>query len=373
MTRRSARVSSIPAWIARLLLALCALGALSWPAGAVSLQELVRLQGQGKSELRGFGLVIGLPGTGDSGEDLIVARPLAQLLEGEGNAPASLDELAASRSVALVMVTCEVPESGAKRDDELDVHVSALNNPKSLAGGRLFLAPLRGPLPGQPVFAMASGALVIEGGNTRSARIRGGAKIVREIDMPSVSADGSVTLLLNPEVAGWPTAQLIASTVNQHRLSYDDRAREIARALDERSVKVLIPEADRVNPAGFLADIMSIKFDPSLIDLPARIVVNEREGAIVVTGDVEISPTLITHGQLIITTLVPAVEPTPLNPEIQRDRWAVVETSARQRDVARLQDLLSAFRQLDVSVDDQIAILNMLRRSGKLHAEMIID
>ncbi len=358
-----------------LIPAIAALAALLLPneAHAVSLQELVRLKGQGKSELRGFGLVMGLPGTGDSGQDLVVARPLAQLLQNEGNPIADLDELAKSKSVALVMVTCEIPETGARADDQVDCYVSAIHNPKSLEGGKLFLAPLRGPLPGQGVFAMASGPLIIEGGNTRAGRIRGGAKLVRDVPMPTIAEDGSVTLIVDHSVANWTTSQLIASTINQHRLAYDDRAPDIAFAVDERTVHVVIPTEERPNPANFLADILSIRFDPSLISLPARIVVNEREGAIVATGDVEISPVLITHGQLVITTATPPPIPTPQNPLIEQSRWTVVETAARPSEGARLQDLLSAFRQLDVSVDDQIAILNLLRRSGKLHAEMIVD
>lgn len=352
--------------------AVALLCAMSAPCGAASLKELVRLRGQGKSELRGFGLVLGLPGTGDSAEQLVVARPLGQLLENEGNAIASFEELAESRSVALVMVTATIPETGARADDELDVFVSAVNNPQSLEGGRLFLAPLRGPLPGQGVYAIASGPVVLEGGNASSGRVRGGAKMVRDVLMPTVAEDGSITLIIDHSVASWSTAQLLANTINQHRLGFDD-APEIARAVDDRTVRVMIPAPERPDPANFIGDILSIRFDPSLLDLPARIIVNEREGAIVVTGDVAISPTLITHGDLVITTVAPPIEPTPDNPQIVRDRWTLVQTEARARDTARLQDLLAAFKQLDVSVDDQIAILNMLRRSGKLHAELIVD
>ncbi len=342
-------------------------------AHGTSLQELVRLRGQGKSELRGLGLVVGLPGTGDSGKDLVIARPLAKLLENEGLPVGSLDELGSSRSVAVVAISCEIPSMGARSDDRFDVFVSALHNPKSLQGGRLLLAALRGPLPGQPVFAMASGALVIEGANVRAGRVRGGGVIVRDIPMPTVSEDGSVTLLIEPAFAGWTTSQLIANTINQHRLSYDETARDIAYALDERSVRVEIPEVELGNPAGFLSDILGIRFDSSLVSLPARIIVNEREQAIVVSGDVEIRPTLIAHGSLVVTSVTPAVDPATLPPQIERRSWTALDRGARAREKARLQDLLAAFKQLDVSVDDQIAILNMLRRNGDLHAELIID
>lgn len=342
-------------------------------AKAVSLQELVRLKGQGKSELRGLGLVVGLPGTGDSAKDLVVARPLAKLLENEGNPTLRFEELASSRSIALVMVRCEVPESGAQADDQIDVFVSAVNNPKSLAGGQLLLAPLRGPLPGQPVFAIASGQVVIEGLNNNSGRVRDGAKFIRDIEMPTIAEDGTITLILGHAVANWTTSQLIANTVNQHRLSYDERATEIARALDHRTVRVVIPAAELPNPAGFIADILSIRFDSSLLDLPARVICNEREGAIVVTGDVEISPTLITHGDLVITLTSPQAQPAAQGPTTDKVKWAAVSTTGRPRERAKLQDLLTAFKQLDVPVADQIAILNMLHKSGKLHADLVVD
>lgn len=359
--------------------ALLALGAiflllaLATPAHGTSLQELVRLKGHGKSELRGFGLVVGLPGTGDSAKELVVARPLAKLLENEGNPVGKFEELAQGKSIALVMVSCEVPETGARADDELDIFVSAVNNPKSIEGGRLFLAPLRGPLPGQGVFAMASGPVITEGANRSVGRVRGGAKIVRDIETPTIAQDWTITLIIKNPVASWTTSQLVASTINQHRLSFDETAQEIAHAADDRTVRVMIPEVERSNPANFISDILGIRFDPSLIDLPARIVVNEREKAIVVTGDVDISPALITHGDLVITTINPPPQASPGNPLVERAKWAEIGTTGRPRERAKLADLLAAFKQLDVTVEDQIAILNMLNKTGKLHAQLIVD
>lgn len=365
-----------PTGAARATAALCSivlalLCILCPPAHAASVKEIARLEGQGKSVLRGFGLVIGLPGTGDSAEDLVVARPLAKLLENEGNPIANFEELAASRSVALVMVTCELPSTGARADDQLDVFVSTVNNASSLVGGRLFLAPLRGPLPGQGVFAIAEGAVVIEGANPSVGRVRAGASMVRSVDMRTVQPDGTINLVLDPAYAGWSTAQLLSSIINQHRLGLEETGEEIARAITERVIRVRIPDVERPDPANFIADIMSIRFDASLIDLPARIVVNEREGAIVATGDVEIGPTLITYRDLVINTAPPT--PAGAAQVAQPSRWAAVQTNARPNETARLQDLLTAFRQIDVSVDDQIAILNMLRRSGNLHAEIVVD
>ncbi|MFG0256686.1 MAG: flagellar basal body P-ring protein FlgI [Phycisphaerales bacterium JB043] len=333
---------------------------------AISVQEITRLRGQGESVLQGMGLVIGLPGTGDSGEDLLVARPMAELLANSGNAVGSFEELAASRSAAIVMVTARIPESGGKVDDKYDVTVSAINNPDSLEGGELFITPLRGPLPGQPVYAFAQGSLVLEDANVARGRVRGGAQLVRDINMPTIAEDGSVTLLLRPSFGGWTTSQLIADTINQHRLGFDTQAEEIAYAIDERTVRVQIPTEELPDPANFLADILSIQFDGSLLELPARVVVNEREGVIVATGNARITAVVISHGDMVVTTVSESGGDA-------EDEANPVLTRAGSSGGTRVEDLLAAFRQLDVSVQDQIAIFSQLHRSGRLLAEFVIE
>lgn len=334
-------------------------------AHAVSIQEITRLKGQGESILQGMGLVVGLPGTGDTGEDLVVARPLAKLLESQGNPIGDFEELASASSIAIVTVTCTIPASGAKADDRFDVTVSALNNPESLVGGELFLTPLRGPLPGQPVFAMAQGPLVMEGDNPTRARVRGGARVVTDVNMPAIASDGSITLIVRPAFAGWTTAQLLADTINQHRLGFDESAPDIAYALDDRSVRVQIPAEELPDPANFIADIISVNFDGSLIDLPARVVVNEREGVIIATGDARISPVVISHADMVVTTVNESADGAP--PAARAAMQA-----GRGDESARVEDLLAAFRTLDVPVADQIAILAQLHRSGRLHAEFSV-
>jgi flagellar P-ring protein precursor FlgI len=331
-------------------------------ASAVSVQELTRLRGQGQSILQGFGLVIGLPGTGDSGEDLVVARPLAKMLESQGAAIESFDELANAQSVAVVVVTCTIPESGAKADDRFDVTVSAINNPESLAGGELFLAPLRGPLPGQPVFAVAQGSVTIVGGNPTRGTVRGGARIVRDINMNVVGADGTITLIVRPVFAGWTITQLLADTINQHRVGFEPTAPEIAFALDSRSVRVRIPDEELADPANFISDIISVEFDASLMDLPARVVINERDGVIVATGDARVSPMVVSQGDLVVTTVS---EPESAEKE--------APTLATGEQDAKVEDLLAAFRELDVAIRDQIRIIMELHRTGRLHAEVVID
>ncbi len=339
----------------------------------MSVRDLARLEGQGESDLWGLGFVTGLGGTGDPATTLPVARQLAQLLAKGGSPIPNIEELSKGKNVAMVMVTCKTPKEGARAGDRVDVIVTSWHNAKSLAGGQLFLTPMQGPLPGQGVYASAMGPLSFEGGSLTGGRVRGGATITHDILMPVIGRDGSITLVVEPAYAGWSTTQLIASAINSERQGLDEMAIELARALDERTVRVLIPEAELPDPANFIGNIMGIRLDPSLLSLGAKVIVNERSGAIIVTGDVQISPVVITHKDLVITTINPPRQATADSPQVERRRWASVTTEVGEQDQARVQDLLEAFKQLDVPVSDQIAILGKLHKIGRLHGEYIVE
>lgn len=371
MTTRRAVLESM-----RALRALIAAAAALFSAGAaqgLSIQEMARLEGQGETTLWGLGFVVGLAGTGDPSDNLPLARQLARLLERGGNPIPKLEELAKGKNLAMVMVTATVPREGARRGDKLDVSVQTWHRAGSLEGGRLFITPLQGPLPGQGVYAFAEGPLVFDGASRTAGRVRDGARVSRDIRMAGVGQDGALTLVIEPAYAGWSTAQLLASVINSERQGLDEEAKVIAFALDERTVRVEIPEEDRTDQAYFVSSILEIRLDPSLLSLPARVIVNEARGTIVVTGDVQISPAVISHKDLVITTLTPPVEPTPATPRLDRSRWAAVDTLKSERETARLQDLLEALKRLDVPVPEQVAILRKLHKIGRLHCEFIVE
>lgn len=359
-------------------LALCALiAALAAPrpaeAQSITIKDLARLKGEGESVLRGVGLVMGLPGTGDSGKELVSARPLAQVLQNAGVPVPDLRELQKSKSVALVMVTCTIPATGALTDDRLDVHVATLNSAKSIKGGRLFLAPLSGPIPGQAVFAIAEGAVDIEDPTVATTgRVRLGARMVR--DVPTGAISRTFDLILEPTFSGWSAASQVAIAINDgYFASPIHRGPAVATQIDDRVVRVVIPDPELDNPGPFVADVMSTPVNPELLHLPAMVVVNSRTGAIIVTKDVRIGPVAITHKDLTITTTVPPPEPTPADPMIERSRWTGVETDARPAEQARLTDLLRALDRLDIPSQDQIEILQTLHKSGRLHARLVVD
>ena len=350
------------------------------PDPAISIGSMVRIDGTGASPLHGFGLVIGLPGTGDSGDELALARPLAELYRAHGTPLASLDELASAQSAALVYVTCETPEVGAVADDRLDVRVTPAFSATSLRGGTLILSPLRGPLPGDPVIAMARGLLEFEDpAMPTQGVVRGGAQLITDVLPPDVGAE--FDLIIEPRYRGWETARLIASQINgAESQTFDPETLDpvepsdpIASPSGPSAVRIRIPEHERARSTGFVARILRLGFSPSLLKMPATVRVNKRTGAIVASDDVHISPVAIAHKNLTVTTTTPALPPTPADPLIERSSWETLGTTREPAQEARVADLLAAFKQLDVPIEDQIELLQQIYRAGKLHADLIVE
>lgn len=356
--------------LARLLLLVCLITSLTSLAQGSTVKALTHIKGEGEFLLRGMGLVVGLPGTGDSGKELAVARPLAAALANSGNAPENLKELAASKAVALVEVTCVIPPGGAKFDDTFDVHVSAMFSGSSIKGGELMFVPLVGPFmsSGKP-YAVAAGQIELEDASVTSVgRVRGGARMIREIAGPTIG--DSFDLVVAHQVAGYSAATEIAAAINA---AAQPQGPGVASVLDPRTIRVVIPEWERKDRAAFIAAVQSAQVNDALLGLPAQVIVNSRSGAIIMTADVEISPVAIQHKDLNITTTTPTPVPTAQNPQVRTERIAGIETQSRPSEKAKLADLLNAFKQLDIPVSERINILRMLHKTGKLHAELIVD
>ncbi len=346
-------------------------------SGAMALRDMVVFKGQGESTIWGFGLVLGLNGTGDS-DAAMLARQFAKLLEEGGSPIPDLNELADMQNVAMVMVTCAVPREGARKGDRLDVTVETYLNASSLEGGRLFIAPLVSPRRGangeRYVYAYAEGGVVIENPESPTAgRVHLGADITHDITMQTISRSGQVTLIVDSVKAGWTTTRLIADMINDEFLTIDDSRVEIARAINEREVVIDVPEADLADPSGFLATVEEITFDQSLLSLPARVVVNQDTGTISLSGNVEISPAIVMHDDLVITTVTPPREPTLDRPDVSQGSMTLIGTNGAGSGNSRGQDLINALKQLKVPARDQIAIFKQLHRLGHLHAEFIVE
>lgn len=355
----------------RTLLILAALFMAAFPqtASAITVRELTRVRGQGQVRLQGVGLVMGLRGTGDDIKDGIVARPMAALLKDGGNEPASINDFGKGKSAAVVLVTCTIPESGAMADDVLDVQVSVMLSATSLVGGTLVSTALSGVLPGQPVVALAAGSLEAEDpGVTTVMRITKGALVTRDVMGPELL--DKFELLIAAPYVGWATSNQLAIAINAKA---DPINNAVAKAINERTVQVTIPPAERSNRAGFLADVFNADVNLSLIELPAQIIANQRTGAIIVTGDVSIKSVALTHKNLTITKVTPPPVGTALTPVVARETWTGVGTNETPNDTAKINDLLDAFKQFNIPVRDQINLLEMMYKAGHLNCKLILE
>ncbi len=362
-------------------------------AHGAKIGDVTRLKGRRTNQLVGHGLVVGLKGSGDGAKYAPAIRPLVQVLEQFANPVMYQDDLKNTKNVAIVMVEATLPENGVREGDRVTVTVSAIGACKSLVGGRLLITPL---LQGADksdttVYAMASGALVTSAEHPTTAVIKEGATLEvsvlhnylargRELEhhSPLLKPDATyITLILNDVHAEWSMANTIAQIINQEatfpagerdRRGAEQVRKELAFALDPKNVVVQVPEEEARNPASFIAWIEGL--DLLMPVTEARILVSRKDGTIVVTGDVEIAPVVITHNGLVISTWVP--EPpkaTAAAPRLEEQTWIPVDP--QRRGGTKLSELVEALNKLKVPAKDRIAIIEKLYRSGKILARWV--
>ncbi|MCS7033962.1 MAG: flagellar basal body P-ring protein FlgI [Phycisphaerae bacterium] len=351
--------------MARFIAVTMILGVLAAPAHAVKIADITRIGGQRTNLLTGLGLVYGLKGTGDGGDFQPAIKPLATMLSKFSN-PATVRELQEVNNVALVSITATVPSNGVRDGDRIDVYVTSIGAASSLRGGRLFVTPLTGPIPGSGIFALAEGPIVIEDPATPTVgRIVGGA--VMETDLPAKYVEnGRFTLIVEDPSASWTTASTIARIIND---AEDAGGEPLAVAIDPKNIVVNIPEMERDRPDSFISRIQRLPVP--MLPSEARVTINDRTGTMIVTGDVEISPCVISHKGLTITTITPQPVGTPQQPLVTESTVVSLDTTASGG--AKLQDLVNALDQLKVPAEDRIAIVKELHKIGKLHAKLIVE
>ncbi len=343
--------------------------ALASAARAVQVQDLVRIKGSEKNTLVGMGLVVGLNGTGDGGKFLPAMRPLASVIQKLIDPNVVASELKDAKNVALVTLTATLPSSGVREGDRVDVRVAAVGPAKSLQGGQLFLIPMTGPVPNSPVYAFAEGPVTVEDPAVPTVGVvKDGAQLTRDVMARYMDANGRLTLVINNAFAGWPMSNNLAALING--IMAPDGP-NIAKAIDQKNVVIDVPQSDRSDPAAFISQILQSYVDPALVANGAKVVINEKTGSIVISGDVQMSPVLISYEGLTITTLNPPVPPTAANPQLQTKHFIALDPD--NRGGARLADLLNAFNQLKVKAADRIAIIKEIHKSGKLYAQLVME
>jgi flagellar P-ring protein precursor FlgI len=344
-------------------------------AGAPArIKELVAVEGVRDNQLLGYGLVVGLAGTGDRRQAVFPGQSLANLLERMGvSVPPTAFQV---RNTAAVLVTAVLPPF-AQPGGRIDVTAAAIGDAQNLQGGLLIMAPLRGG-DGQ-VYAVAQGPVVTggfvagRGGNSQLVnhptvgRIPNGALV--EKPAPSLQASGG-EIRLQLKSSDFTTASRIADAINR---SWGER---LARAEHAGLVVVTLSEEHRKSPVEFMARLEGL---PVERDDSKRIIVNERTGTIVLGKDVLIRPVAILHGALSveIDTAPVVSQPEPLstgqtvvtakpNVNSKEEKAKVINLKAG----ASVEDLVKALQVIGATPRDVIAILQNLRAAGALDATL---
>ncbi len=349
------------------------------PAHAVKIKDLTDLQNAEDNTLVGFGLIVGLAGTGDSAGS--AARAQRLLLNRLGFDITDPGELS-SNNVAVVTLTAVLPPF-LKKGTKIDVLVSSLFDADSLEGGTLMQAHLFGPAgppPDGPVYAVAQGPITVGGflaegpgaqiraNHVVAGRIPDGATLVR--DVPATITDG-ISVNLNLRRPDFTTAARIVEGLNQKF------ADNISVALTAGRINVTIPETFKSNLVGFIAQLEDVDVQPGRF---AQVIINERTGTVVAGGNVQILPVAISQGGLTVSI---KARPLVFMPAPFTDSDAVLaeDTVAEAQNIigrmvpiqgATVWEIADALNQLQVPTRDMISIFSALHAAGALQGKLVI-
>jgi len=368
----------ISAWhrhLATLLALLAALLLALSPAQAARIKDLGAFEGLRANQLIGYGVVVGLAGTGDDSLDYATQGVKGVVSRFGLTLPPGINP--SLKNAAAVLITAELP-AFSKPGQRLDVTVSALGKAKSLRGGTLVLTPLRGA--DGEIYAMAQGNLAVGGlgvsgsdgsqlsVNVPSAgRIPSGATVERAV---ATGFETSPTLTFNLADSDLTTALRVADAIN---LAFADKR---AKALDGVSISIDAPPGaeSRIMMMGLIENIQVKPAEP-----PAKVIVNARTGTVVINGQVQITPAAVSHGKLTVSVQESPriVQPAPFS----RGQTAVEPASAIEateeknpmflfKGGASLADIVKAVNAVGASSSDLVAILEALKQAGAMKAEL---
>ena len=353
----------------------------SLPPGQVAsrIKDIAQLQSARDNQLVGYGLVIGLQGSGDSLRNSpFTEQSIRAMLENLGIA--TQGGSARAKNVAAVIVTANMPpfvQSGAR----IDIDVSSMGDATSLAGGTLIMTPLKAA-DGQ-IYAVGQGSVIVSGfsaqgqaetltqGVPTSGRVPNGAIVERAVEAEFGDQDVLTLQLRNPDFS---TAVRVADAINDYT---GQRFRvRVAAERDARTVSVKKPKG--IAAARFYAEIENLVVES---DTPARVVIDERTGTIVIGNEVKISRVAISHGTLTvrITEAPRVVQPEPFSQgETAVEPYTAIEASQPNARVAmldgpNLETLVSGLNRLGVKPDGIIAILQGIKTAGALQADLVVQ
>ncbi len=378
--------------IARLLLSLTLVLSSACAQAAVRIKDIADIRGMRENQIVGYGLVIGLNGTGDTLRNApFTEQSLQSMLDNMGinvrndtanpTGPPPRPTTLRTRNVAAVLVTADLPPYIAP-GERMDITVSSLGDASSLLGGTLVMTPLRAA--DGTVYAVAQGAITVAGYNVQgqaqsvsqgtptAGRIPNGALVEREVQGSLHEMDYLVLELKNPDFV---TATRILDAINKY-----SGGRYRAQVAFERDYRAIVLAKPRyIGPVRFLAEIGELTVEP---DTPARVVINERTGTVVIGRDVRISTVAVTHGNLSVRiTETPTVsQPSPFSPQGQT--VVVPQTSVEANEPGAqvailggvdLQRLVRGLNQIGLKPSGIIAILQAIKTAGAMQAEVIVQ
>ena len=359
--------------LALLAFGLCLMVATS--AQAQRIKDIGAFEGLRSNQLVGYGIVVGLAGTGDDSLDYATQGVKGVISRFGLTLPPGVNP--SLKNAAAVLVTAELP-AFAKPGQRLDVTVSALGKAKSLRGGTLVLTPLRGA--DGEIYAMAQGNMAVGGFGVSGAdgsqlsvnvpsagRIPSGASVERAV---ATGFETSPTINFNLADADVTTALRVADAIN---LAFGDQR---ARAIDGVSIAIDAPPGaeSRVMMMGLIENIAVKPADP-----PAKVIVNARSGTVVINGNVQISPAAVSHGKLTVTVAEAPriVQPAPLSRGVTAVEESSQITAEEEKNPmflfkggASLADIVKAVNAVGASPSDLLEILSALKQAGAMRAEL---
>lgn len=356
-----------------IFMAMCVMAFLAPSAGAVRLKDMATFSGVRTNQLVGYGLVVGLSGTGDkSGTDFTV-QSMVNMLEKMG-VRVDKDSLKV-KNVAAVMVTAKMPVS-ARPGAKLDVTVSSLGDSSSLYGGVLLMTPLKG-IDGK-VYALAQGSLVLggysaggEGGQaskntTTVGQIPGGASVERAVPFAFNKQD---SMLIHLSDRDFSTTEQVVQSLNQAL------GGEYAHAENIASIRLTIPKRYQGNLVPLMASLENIQCSP---ESRARVVIDERSGTVVLGSNVTLSQVAVTHGNLnVVVKESPKVsQPKPFSQgqtAVTPDTQVKVAEQKKRLilvEGANIQELVNGLNAIGATPRDIMSILRTLKAAGALHADL---
>ena len=351
--------------------------AAAFSPGLARIKDIADVQGVRGNQLVGYGLVVGLEGTGDGQAAFFTVQSIANTLRKQGlTLDIPLSQLQV-KNVAAVLVTANLP-AFAKNGGLIDVTVSSIGDAKSLQGGSLIRTPLLAA--NGEIYAVGQGSLTIGGFNfgsggssvqknfTNIGRIPKGAIVEQEV--PTTLTDGKLIQITTRE-PDFTTASRIAEAI--HKAGY------VAQAMDASTISIGLPDEFKGNLIGFIAKIETLSITP---DSPARIVINERTGTVVMGGNVRLSPGAVAHGAISvrIENNPVIIQPAPFNPNpgvvIPLQDTKVTEKKSQFAMVpatTTLDQLVRALNALGVTPRDLIAILQAMKSANMVNAQLEVQ